>query len=566
MTDYKLIIISVTFLLISIVSTEANESLCNKTVTETKYRDEIEEYTTLEMVDVKCKRTFSNLFKKKNCPELRNVTKERTIQVPYEVTKVVKICCSGYERKGRICVPVCQRVCENAKCTGPDTCTCKEGYKHFSPYRCVPACENCVHGHCIAPGVCDCYRGYQQIDGVCQPICDPPCKTGVCTEPNVCDSNIEASSTTEKQADIEYSGEITPPHSYEDHSEDYDDHSEANSATFDDYSDEIIKETPLISSEMPKIEATTPKIQFSSPSNPCPEGLALDSHGECRLQCEIDCQFGTHDDGKCLCNEGFRNSPVNPCVCEPHCDHECYNGLCTGNNTCLCDEGYNLNPEDKFTCLDSNTCHCINGDCEDEDNCDCWSGYKLEYSERNYHRCAPLCGDTKNPEGCVNGDCIAPFLCQCKEGFIKGPVNNFTCYADMECGECISKGLNCLPACYTTTTTSTTTTTTTEASTTEHDWITSSDYEDENYRWMDRINSTWNETNYEYEEEPYPIYNNNLLTLYSSMLIGFLLIIIGIALLLRRLNKPVDYDVNQREHSENNVYFIKRQDDIKLEI
>lgn len=190
---------------------------------------------------------------------------------------------------------------------------------------------------------------------------------------------------------------------------------------------------------------------ISTSENPCEDGLVPDSSGNCRLSCEIDCHYGTYYENTCLCNEGFRNAPNNECVCEPHCEYECRNGLCTGNNTCLCDDGYNLNPEDNFVCLDSNMCHCKNGDCSDPDHCDCWKGYQMEHSETNYHRCEPICGDTSDPQGCVNGKCVAPYLCKCDEGYVNGPDNNYTCYANVECSECLENDWLCLPACYATT-------------------------------------------------------------------------------------------------------------------
>lgn len=51
------------------------------------------------------------------------------------VTNRIKVCCPGYQRIGRKCIPVCQQTCENSKCTGPETCTCNDGYVHFHAYR-----------------------------------------------------------------------------------------------------------------------------------------------------------------------------------------------------------------------------------------------------------------------------------------------------------------------------------------------------------------------------------------------------------------------------------------------
>uniref|UniRef100_A0A336KZH5 CSON001024 protein n=1 Tax=Culicoides sonorensis TaxID=179676 RepID=A0A336KZH5_CULSO len=554
---------------IFVVIIEGNPAICTKTKTEIKYRNETIEYTEVESVEVKCKRKFfSNPFKQpKMCQELRNVTKTKTELVPYEENRIVKECCPGYERRGYKCIPICEKFCENSKCTGPNVCKCNKGYTHFNDYRCVPACNNCEHGQCIAPNVCDCYNGYEAIDGVCKPICDPPCEYGVCSEPNVCDFDQE-SKVFEENVKIR-----TTTEEYEDDNDDdveYDD--EINARNADDHGLHTSEEIRPMTSPKTLSMTTTDIPSLSSPSNPCSEGYGLDSSGDCKLQCEIDCHYGTYQHGTCSCNEGFRNSPANPCVCEPHCDNECHNGLCIGNNTCLCDEGYKLNPEDNFICLDSNTCHCLNGDCANPDVCNCWPGYKLVYSETNYHRCEPLCGDPNNPEGCVNGRCFAPYLCQCNEGFIHGPENNFTCYANMNCDECIKSGLNCLPSCYTTTTTTSRSTTESESSSSESieitpkTEITYSDDEYDDYSVTTDI-SEYPDTMNDQIVRADIVHSKYRLIYYGIIVLTFIILMsLTVILIMKRINKPIDYDVNRREHSENNVYFIKKQDNVKLEL
>lgn len=44
-------------------------------------------------------------------------------------------CCQGYVRNKNRCVPVCSTPCENSKCTGPNFCTCNEGYERLSDFR-----------------------------------------------------------------------------------------------------------------------------------------------------------------------------------------------------------------------------------------------------------------------------------------------------------------------------------------------------------------------------------------------------------------------------------------------
>lgn len=196
-------------------------------------------------------------------------------------------------------------------------------------------------------------------------------------------------------------------------------------------------------------EESTQKNTINSSDQYCDQGYVLDGNGVCRTKCELDCQFGKLINETCECNEGFKLAPNNPCVCEPFCEHDCLNGICIGNNNCLCEEGYKLSPENKFTCMDSNKCHCINGDCISPELCQCWQGYRLEYSETNYHRCDPICGDPNDPQGCVNGKCVGTSLCLCDPGFVHGPDNNYECFANLSCEQCLAaENVECLPHCY----------------------------------------------------------------------------------------------------------------------
>ena len=100
-----------------------------------------------------------------------------------------KVCCSGYKKLGNKCVPSCQATCENADCTGPNTCTCREGYKKLSSFRCIPACDSCENGLCVAPNICNCYEGFKKTDnetGICEPHCSKGCEGGECESPDVC--------------------------------------------------------------------------------------------------------------------------------------------------------------------------------------------------------------------------------------------------------------------------------------------------------------------------------------------------------------------------------------------
>lgn len=293
------------------------------------------------------------------------------------------------------------------------------------------------------------------------PECDPPCGEGKCVSPNNCaydvpfipDSNeisqeidgnthretslddflhelgLVSTTTTERATDpVNIESPANQFYPKPDYVGDYD---------AEDSEEESDEE------ELPMAPLTPTTEQY------CDDGLVQDSNGLCRTKCEVDCHYGHLENGSCICNEGFNQAPNNPCVCEPFCEHDCLNGICMGNNKCLCEEGFKLNPENKFTCMDSNKCHCINGDCVNPETCNCWQGYELKYNETNYHRCEPICGDSKDPQGCINGKCVAASLCLCDPGFISGPNNNYTCYANLSCHECLAQEeFACLPQCF----------------------------------------------------------------------------------------------------------------------
>ena len=84
--------------------------------------------------------------------------------------------------------PICKNtVCRsNSLCVGPDICGCKPGFSGtncLTP-QCVQKCQN--HGICSAPDTCQCKPGW--FDSNCTtPVCAATCANGGnCTAPNTC--------------------------------------------------------------------------------------------------------------------------------------------------------------------------------------------------------------------------------------------------------------------------------------------------------------------------------------------------------------------------------------------
>ncbi|GBP50395.1 Teneurin-1 [Eumeta japonica] len=139
------------------------------------------------------------------------------------------------------------------------------------------------------------------------------------------------------------------------------------------------------------------------------------------------------------CCKGYIRNIHNFKLCDPVCEQECVNGLCTAPNTCscfpdhvknaggiciptcpigcqhgtcsggecLCKDGYTLDSEGRY-CLPKCQNNCgKQGNCTAPNTCECKSGYRATPSGG----CAPHC------DSCKNGDCIGPNVCVCNHGY-----------------------------------------------------------------------------------------------------------------------------------------------------
>ncbi|XP_045765342.1 platelet endothelial aggregation receptor 1-like isoform X2 [Maniola jurtina] len=107
--------------------------------------------------------------------------------------------------------------------------------------------------------------------------------------------------------------------------------------------------------------------------------------------------------------------------CMPTCPIGCQNGRCSGGE-CLCKDGYTLDTEGKFckpVCREN--CGGI-GNCTEPNICTCKTGYQAT-PEGN---CKAMCSDQ-----CRNGDCVGPNECRCKPGYRKSQGQ-----CEPECPQC----------------------------------------------------------------------------------------------------------------------------------
>ncbi|KAI5646407.1 hypothetical protein NE865_01340 [Phthorimaea operculella] len=129
------------------------------------------------------------------------------------------------------------------------------------------------------------------------------------------------------------------------------------------------------------------------------------------------------------CCRGYIRNIHNFWKCDPICETECVNALCTAPNTCTCfpDHVKNLAGFCIATCpIGCQNGHCAGGECM------CKEGFKLEAGGKF---CIPHC---KGNCGGI-GNCTAPNTCECKAGFQSSPDGSCVPHCD-QCanGDCIA--------------------------------------------------------------------------------------------------------------------------------
>mmetsp|Transcript_6768 Transcript_6768/g.9851 ORF Transcript_6768/g.9851 Transcript_6768/m.9851 type:complete len:1041 (-) Transcript_6768:35-3157(-) len=147
------------------------------------------------------------------------------------------------------------------------------------------------------------------------------------------------------------------------------------------------------------------------PTDPC-ENINCGSHGTC-------------NNGACICDSGWFNSPHDVCdvtTCYGHYSNSSSvcstKGSCVGPDTCSCQTGYVGDICDIHTCagirFNETTVCSGRGNCTDANTCECEEGYEGSNCEKFYcygfeHGATDACSG--------NGQCIKPNNCSCDSNF-----------------------------------------------------------------------------------------------------------------------------------------------------
>uniref|UniRef100_A0A1Y9H2I2 EGF-like domain-containing protein n=1 Tax=Anopheles dirus TaxID=7168 RepID=A0A1Y9H2I2_9DIPT len=382
-----------------------------------------------------------------------NVKTKVEVKNGKRVTVIDQPCCKGYKRVKLRCVPVCSLPCENAKCTGPDVCTCNEGYEKLSNHRCIPHCADCDNGICTKPGYCQCHTGYTRADnGTCVPECNH-CGNGFCLLPDACQcydgyrlEGLDEARSCRPVCDGDcLNGRCVAP-------------------------GECLCGDGLVLA--PSGECVAP----TTPAPRCPQGYeavvedADQNLVGCRPICTEPCRNGTCvGPDQCECFPGYSaDNSSSPYACQPVCNGGCVHGDCLAPGVCVCHAQYGKIGDECIPlcdrcslghCVQPNVCVCdrgyrlIDGDCEPicetecinaictgPNACTCLPGYN--YTDINaLFDCLPVCD-----EECTNGRCVAPQRCECNEGYVQDEENscihpNELCQRKCTNGQC--RGAEC---------------------------------------------------------------------------------------------------------------------------
>ncbi|XP_034830089.1 multiple epidermal growth factor-like domains protein 10 [Maniola hyperantus] len=129
------------------------------------------------------------------------------------------------------------------------------------------------------------------------------------------------------------------------------------------------------------------------------------------------------------CCKGYERNRELFQVCDPVCNPECVNAVCTAPNVCSCYPDHIRNIGG--FCMPTCPIGCQNGHCNGGE-CRCKDGYTLD-EQRKY--CKPVCRG--NCGG--TGNCTEPNTCTCKPGYEATPEGNCRALCSDECrnGDCV---------------------------------------------------------------------------------------------------------------------------------
>ncbi|XP_058816140.1 tenascin-like [Topomyia yanbarensis] len=370
------------------------------------------------------------------------------------------ICDRGYDLIDGDCVPICEEECKNARCTGPNSCTCLPGFNYTdinSLFECLPVCDDdCENGVCVAPNTCECNPGFVKDDDACvDPIvvCQARCVNGICNGDAKCVCNhgytMNMIGLCEKTCpDGCVHGECVGGECL---CNEYYRLTETNSSVCEpicDDGDDDEYENGCLNGRCiePNVCQCDDGYDFVDGSRmrcQSVEELRLEKERQLKEKlCLSDCSNGVCEQGYCQCSMGYVNPKAQNHRCVPACEPECQNASCVLRNRCECDLGYEFYNHSSTVCIheedirrfktQQNQEHCEencqNGNCE-EGKCFCIVGFRPSASDE--FNCQPYCD-----RPCLNGVCAGNNRCRCFEGY-RNDDNGSACEPECE-HECLN--------------------------------------------------------------------------------------------------------------------------------
>ncbi|XP_058791253.1 fibrillin-1-like [Phymastichus coffea] len=213
-------------------------------------------------------------------------------------------CCDGYRRDEYTenCEFYCEEGCFGGNCTGPNECTCEDGWR-ADHGECKPVCrQRCPrNAYCFSPNVCMCLFGFEEVNGVCQPICEHNCRNGDCVAPTDCRCHRGYFLNETKHCE------------------------------------------PICENDCQHGFCTAPGVCS------CDQAYVNQSYDSesCVPECPSECVNGECVmPNVCTCKAGYQQNDNG--TCEVHCEESCpENGLCIAPNQCGCNVGYFLDNQKK---------------------------------------------------------------------------------------------------------------------------------------------------------------------------------------------------------------------------
>lgn len=271
------------------------------------------------------------------------------------------ICDEGFKRDDNTskCLAICDKPCVNGFCSGPNYCSCDNGFTHKNTTHCEKKCDPMCpsHSSCVN-GACECDKNYKKVGSICIPDCE--CSNGLCL--GFGDDGLKC---------ICFPGFIKNPNNSTDCITKCERDGCENGFCGNNKKD-------CICHLHYQKDNSTGKCVKCEPGTNC-NGVFMP------YTCDPPCQHGLCvANNTCVCNHGF-DSVEGSHTCEPICKGGCAHGVCKSPHNCECDDGYEkVGEKCQPVCNDN----CTNGICIAPNTCNCTEGYQFVHNSR--HKCEKI--------------------------------------------------------------------------------------------------------------------------------------------------------------------------------